>query len=619
MSFIPKVAIVAITRPGMLTARKLLAQMPNSQLYVPSKLVEISQTGGEVIPFTEPLSEKLHYLFQDYDGLVLFMALGAAFRLLAPCLKDKRTDPAMVVVDDAGKFAISALSGHKGGANELSRHVAKILNGQAVITTASDVIGTLSLDLLGKEWGWQIENEENLTQASAALVNGESVAIFQDAGEETWWPLGNISGENAPLSWPENITLLSSLEEMLQGNFAANIIISDKILSSDAVSRMKNTVVYRPKNLVAGIGCKRGTPMEGIEALVTNVFLQSGLSYLSIRNLASIDIKNDEVGLLQFAQKLGVSIAFYSKKDLDAVEGVSRVCEPAALISAGMAKGPLLVAKHKSHTVTVAVARINPSKPAISRGKLNVVGLGPGDLENLTYHAREAIKQSRIIIGYKVYIELISEIITGKEVVATGMMEEVKRAGLALDLVRNGKIVALVSSGDAGIYGMAGLVWELMRERGWKTGTELDLEIVPGVSALNASASLLGAPLSQDFAAISLSDLLIPWETIEKRLKASARADMVIVLYNPKSQQRTRQIEKAQQILLTRRSPRTPVGIVTNAYRKGQRVIITDLAHFLEQDIDMLTTIIIGNSQTFVYIDKMVTPRGYKVGNLTKP
>ncbi|MDO8636404.1 MAG: precorrin-3B C(17)-methyltransferase, partial [Dehalococcoidia bacterium] len=210
------------------------------------------------------------------------------------------------------------------------------------------------------------------------------------------------------------------------------------------------------------------------------------------------------------------------------------------------------------------------------------------------------------------------EIITGKEVVATGMMEEIKRAGLAMDYARNGKIVALVSSGDAGIYGMAGLVWELMRERGWQAGTELDLEIVPGVSALNASASLLGAPLSQDFAAISLSDLLIPWETIEKRLKASARADMVIVLYNPKSQQRIRQIEKAQQLLLTRRSPRTPVGIVTNAYRKGQRVIITDLAHLLEQDIDMLTTIIIGNSQTFVYIDKIVTPRGYRVGNLLK-
>lgn len=619
-----EIAIVAITRPGLLTARRLQSALHNSRLYIPAKLSAEANSPNIVASqdtllsetFAEPLSDKLGRLFQTHRALVLFMALGAAFRLLAPYVKDKRADPAVVVVDDSGQFAISALSGHRGGANDLARQVAEALSGQAVITTASDVLGTFKLDMLGREWGWQIEDESNLTSASSAVVNGQPTAIYQDAGETGWRKSIRARGGGPP-SWPDNIHVVSSLEEILSGDFTAGIVISDRILPADMAGLADRSVAYRPKSLVLGIGCKRGTPVDEIEGLARRVLQEAGLSHHCIRALASLDIKRDEAGLLQFAEKLGVPVDFYSRAQLDAVKGASGVCEPAALLCAANAsptrESTLLVNKQKTNRVTVAVARVVFREQEAVRGKLYVVGLGPGDIPHLTSRARQAIQESQTIVGYTAYLKLIPSLTIGKEIVASGMKEELARAAQAMDVARSGRTVSLVSSGDAGIYGMAGLVWELMNQRGWAPGKDIDLEIVPGVTALSAAASLLGAPLAHDFAVISLSDLLIPWDAIACRLESAARADLVVVLYNPRSQQRTRQLADAQRLLLQHRSGATPVGVVTNAYRDGQRIAMTDLAHLLDCDVGMLTTIIVGNSRTFVYRDKMVTPRGYPI------
>lgn len=245
------------------------------------------------------------------------------------------------------------------------------------------------------------------------------------------------------------------------------------------------------------------------------------------------------------------------------------------------------------------------------RGKLYVIGLGPGDPSHLTSAALGALAESQVVVGYRTYVNLIRRRLEGKEVLASGMQQEVARARAAVEAAARGQVVAVVSSGDPGIYGMAGLIYELLREMGWHREDGIEVEVVPGVPALSAAAALLGAPLMHDFVAISLSDLLTPWEVIAHRLELAAQADFVIVLYNPKSTRRVQQLADAREILCRHRALQTPVGIVRNAYREGQRVVVTDLQHLLEHEVDMLTTVVVGSSSTFTFERAMVTPRGY--------
>jgi cobalt-precorrin 5A hydrolase len=280
-------------------------------------------------------------------------------RLVAPLLRDKREDPAVVVVDDAGHFAVSLLSGHLGGANALARRVAGALGAQAVVTTASEVLGTVAVDLLGREFGWQLENHELVTRVSAAVVNGERVGLFQEAGERNWWPTGE------PL--PPNLARFERLEEMIAARCSAALVITDRALP-EGRGPAPPAVVYRPRSLVVGIGCNRGTDAEEIEAAVLATLAGHELSLRSVRELATVDLKGDEVGLVSFAEKLDVPIRFYSPEDLSAVPGLPNpsamvrrwartpgVCEPAALLAAGAVA--LLVPKQKAGNVTVAVAR----------------------------------------------------------------------------------------------------------------------------------------------------------------------------------------------------------------------------------------------------------------------
>ena len=245
---------------------------------------------------------------------------------------------------------------------------------------------------------------------------------------------------------------------------------------------------------------------------------------------------------------------------------------------------------------------------------LYIIGSGPGNIEHLTTAARQAIEESTVIIGYDVYIEQIRPLLTSQQVVSTSMMQEVERCRDAISRARNGETVCLVSGGDAGIYGMAGLVYELLEidTPGAGGAPAPDVQVIPGISALQAAASVLGAPLMHDFSVISLSDLLTPWDLIKTRLEAAAKADFVIAIYNPRSKSRITQIKQAQAIIRAARPSETPVGIVTNACRPGQSATVTTLGEMLEHPIDMSTLVIIGNSSSFV--DKqgrMVTPRGY--------
>ena len=249
----------------------------------------------------------------------------------------------------------------------------------------------------------------------------------------------------------------------------------------------------------------------------------------------------------------------------------------------------------------------------MSKGKIFVVGFGPGAAEHLTPAAREAIEQCDVCIGYKTYIELVRHMLKGKKIIATGMTEEIDRGRKAYQLAKEGKKIVVVSSGDSGVYGMAGLVYEVLEQAGWNPESpDVDLAVIPGVTAACSVGALLGAPLNHDFCSISLSTLLTPWEVIEKRLEAAASADFVTALYNPKSARRDWQIVKSQEIFLRHRKPETPVGLVKSGFREGEIIVKTTLDKMADQEIGMLTTVIIGNTQTYYFKDIMLTPRGYK-------
>src|SRR6188472_1334293 len=248
------------------------------------------------------------------------------------------------------------------------------------------------------------------------------------------------------------------------------------------------------------------------------------------------------------------------------------------------------------------------------KGKLYVVGVGPGDHQHMTFRAKQVIETSEIIVGYDTYISLVEDLIGGKEVYRYAMTQEVDRANQAIQFAENGKVVSLVSSGDPGIYGMAGLIYEILADKGWNKENGIYIECVPGISSLNSCAALVGSPLMTDFAVVSMSDLLVPWEIIVKRVEAAALGDYVTVIYNPASKKRVHQLIDTRDIFLKYRKPDTPVAIIKGAYRDSQAIVLTTLNNMLEhQDmLGMITTVIVGNSSSFLYDNIMINPRGYK-------
>ena len=247
-------------------------------------------------------------------------------------------------------------------------------------------------------------------------------------------------------------------------------------------------------------------------------------------------------------------------------------------------------------------------------GKLFIVGVGPGHHDHMTYRAKKAIEESDTIVGYETYVNLVQDLIDGKDVYRYAMTQEVERAKQCIDLAKEGKSVSLVSSGDPGIYGMAGLIYETLAEQGWDPKSGLQVEIIPGISALNSCASIIGSPLMTDFAVLSMSDLLVPWEIIIKRVEAAAQGDFVIVIYNPASKKRIHQLQDTRKILLKYRKPSTPVAIIKGAFRESQSVVLTDLENMenYADKLGMISTVIVGNSSTYNYKDLMINPRGYK-------
>ena len=568
------IGLVATTRNGRRRAAHLAQVWEDATLY-PGKP-----------------SEALRWAWADCDSIVVFLAAGAAVRLAAPLLADKRRDPGLVCVDDAGRYAIALAGGHAGGANELAERVGEALGAQPIVTTASESLGFPALDSLGEDIGFVVEEGSDLAGVGAALVSGETVRFVS----ERRWPTGPL---------PDNV--VAKVGDVTDENDCegamARIVVSDKLV--DEVG--PGCVVYRPPSLVVGVGCSRGAPEAEILGLIRSTLRGAGLSEKSVAALASADVKSDEPGLLAAARTLGIPVRFRGAEELSAIEvpnpstvvegavGTPSVAE-ASVIATGAA---LVVEKQKSRNVTAAVGRL----PV--RGKLRLVGLGPGMDDLIPPMAREALARSEVVVGLGQYVERVRHLLRpGTAIVTLPLGDEIARCERALAEAREGGSAALVSSGDVGVYAMASPALEL-------AGSDVDVEVVPGITAAQAAASLLGSPLGHDHCSISLSDLLTPWEVIERRVKAAAAGDFVVSLYNPRSKGRDWQLGKVCSILLESRPPETPVGIVKNAYREDAEVFVTTLSSLRPEDVDMLTVVVVGSSQTKLIAGRMVTPRGY--------
>ena len=610
-----KLAVWVLSDRGRTLGKRLISRFSGAALFYLGDPSAQSVDSTET-PFAS-LKEAVAGAFHEYDAHLFIMAAGIVVRMIGPLLVDKRTDPAVVVMDERARHVISLVSGHLGGANDLAGEIALITGADPVITTATDLSGQMAFDTLARRMDARVEPKTAIKGTSAALLAGKPVALICD----------NALLERVRKDFP-SVVHFEKADIKALDRFEAACIVSDTVLPIP--TPLKNRVLFvRPPTLTVGIGCNRGTDREEITTAVSDVLKSHTLSLLSVFQVASVDRKADEPGLAAFAQSLDVPFATFDAQQINTLfsedghglsapseparkhVGVNGVAEPAALLAAG-AGAELIVPKQKIGNVTVAVARRPLPADSLVRGHLAIVGIGPGDTAYLTCHARRAIEAADILAGYTKYMALIAPFTAGKEIIKTGMTRETERVDAAIEAALRGNRVALIASGDAGIYGLAGLAME----RAEQCGGDLEISVSPGVTAAVSAASVVGAPLTNDYITLSLSDLLTPTETVLDRIRAAAFSGMVTVVYNPKSKKRTRLIRLLQEEFLKFRPPETPVAIVTHALRTGQETVITTLGVFLEADISMNSIVIVGNADT-ILLDtpngkKMVTQRGYE-------
>jgi len=596
-------AIILLGPSGLETAKRAVEVFPGAELHGYAKRVDQADV------YFNDITHHLVTLFLSGRPIIAIAAAGIVIRCLAPHLSDKRTEPPVVALAEDSSHVVPLLGGHR-GANRIARQLAEALDGVAAITTAGDIGLGFALD--DPPEGLRLEPDSAIKNVAAALLAGDAVALDDADGLGGWL-------RDAPVRFEKDAPL--------------RIVISD-------CAEVRGDVTLRPPILAVGIGCERGAKASEVATLLDQTLDAAGLSPLSIACLASIDVKMDEPALRAVAQERGLPLRFFDAdrleeetprlaKPSDAVYravGCHGVAEAAALACTGY-DGKLIVAKSKSPRATCAVARasraIYPKDFGRGFGRLTIVGLGPGAAEWRTPAVSAALSRARDVVGYGGYFDLARPLLPDAVRHEFALGEEELRVRAALDLAAEGREVALISSGDAGIYGMASLAFEMVDEvasPGW-SGVKIAVE--PGISALQAAAARVGAPLGHDFCAISLSDLMTPWAVIEERLRAAAAADFVTALYNPASKHRREGLARAVKIFAAERPADCPVVVARNLGRAEECVKIVNLDKFDPNTIDMLTLVVIGGRESRAMETgdgrRVYTPRGYAAGAELKP
>ncbi|MBL8659629.1 MAG: precorrin-3B C(17)-methyltransferase [Rhodospirillales bacterium] len=599
-------ALVALSPGGLALARRLQPILPQSRIHGLSGRAE----GGDEV-FAETAAH-LRALFAAGTPIVGICAAGILIRALAPLLADKRAEPAVVAIGESGGAVVPLLGGHH-GANRMAAALAAATGGAPAITTGGDVRLDLALD--DPPPGWRLANPAAAKTITAALLADRPVRLSVAAGNGDW-----LRASAAPL-----VDDASAPEGSLP--VALSVRVTDRRTQPSAT-----TLVLHPPVLVVGVGCARNAPSDEVIALVEGALAGHGLAAGAVACVASLDLKADEPAVHALARRLGVPARFFPavalERELPRLAnpsdivfrevGCHGVCEGAALAAAG-SEATLFVPKTRSAHATCAIARarldIDPAAAGRPRGRLSVVGIGPGQSAWRTPEATAALAAADSVVGYGLYLDLIADVIAGKDRHSSELSEEEARVRLALDLAAEGRRVCLVSSGDAGIYALATLVFELIEARNQPEWNRVEIIVAPGVSALQAAAARTGAPLGHDFCTVSLSDLLTPWGEIERRLEAAAAGDFVVALYNPVSRRRRDQLRAAREILLRHRPAATPVVLARNLGRDGERTEVLTLGELAPERADMLSVILVGNRQTRLISRGMnrwvYTPRGY--------
>lgn len=582
--------VVVVTASGMPTARRIADSLKEPVHGRPE---------GADVP-VEDLGPHLRERFQAGNAIVFVGALGALVRLLAPAITGKAEDPPVVVVAEDASAVIPVLGGHQGG-NDLARRIGEVLGIVPAITTASDLRFGVALD--DPPRGWHLANPETYKSFMARLLSEGRVRLD---GEIPWLADTRLRiDEAAPLT----------------------VRARDRSMDGDA-----NSLVYHPETLILGVGCERDTDPEELLTLVRDTLADAGLAAASVAVVASVDVKMDEAAVHHVAAALGRPARFFTPERLERETsrlanpseivfrevGCHGVAEAAALAAVGK-NGALVVEKRKSKRATCAVARapvvIDANEVGSPRGRLFVVGTGPGTRDWRAPEVDRLVAMSTDLVGYGLYLDLLGPLADGKTRHGYALGEERDRVIAALDLAASGRTVSLVCSGDPGIYAMASLVFECLDDIARVDWRRVEVLVSPGISALQACSARVGAPLGHDFCTISLSDLLTPWSVIENRIKAAAEGDFVIAFYNPASLRRRTQLVRALEILSAHRPPDTPVILGKSLGRPEETVRVTPLRDFDPESVDMLSLVMVGNSQTRCLGDRVYTPRGYGVAN----
>jgi cobalt-precorrin 5A hydrolase / precorrin-3B C17-methyltransferase len=574
----------------------------------------VTAAGGEVarrLPYEHRagrLIETTRALWAEVDALVVVGAVGMAVRAVAPLLGSKQDDPAVVCVDDAARFAVALVGGHAGGANALAREVAALLGAQPVVTTATEGAGLPALDDLP---GLQASGD--LAGVTRRWLDGMPPAVEVHPALEGWPLPAGLGDATGPVAGGGGGG--DDGDDDVGGSSRGRIAVTD---SDRRPERLE--VLLRPPSIIVGVGASTGADPESLWEGVTAALAVAGVHISSVAEVATVDRKADEPAIIDLAARLGVRLRVFGAADLADVAVARRVPNPSPRVAAAvgtpsvaeaaalLAGGPdaaLVAAKHVTAAGDSTVALARRRRPP---GSLAVVGLGPGDPALRTPAATRAIRHADTVIGYGPYVDLAGDVLRPHQtVLRTPIGTETDRCRHALARAVSGQRVALVCSGDPGVYALASLVFELA-----PAGVHPSISVVPGVTAALSAAAVLGAPLGHDHAAISLSDLLTPWDLIVRRLQAAAAGDFVVSLYNPRSPRRSTQLGEALVILGGHRPGSTPAAVLTDVGRSTARVVRTTLAELDPAQAGMRSLVVVGATSTRWIGDHMVTPRGYR-------
>ncbi len=603
-SFDGPCAIYAFTAKGVSLAHTLLSALnPASRIYCAGKAQAATEQSFAGIGLKKQVAEN----WAQYAAHIFIGACGIAVRSSCPHLKGKTVDPAVISIPENAGHVIPIVSGHIGGANRLARRLARITGAEAVISTATDVNGLPAFDDIAARERARILTPGTIKALNAALIEGRDIAFAGDQAvcERYFAGIPQI--------------------HFVSGAEAAEYDYAVLWDSPSGTRGKKVSLEITKEAFTLGIGCRRGVTFESLLSACERFLAEQGLSKDNIAAIASCDVKKDEEAILRLAEEWGKPLAFYTAEELAAVpvptpsqmvqEKISTpsVCEAACLLSAGygISNGARIHTKKTiMGDITLALGQL-PHGRAQKKGKgcIIVAGLGSGSERHCTHEVREALEQCDVVAGYTNYLKLISNRIAGKPVIQTGMRGEIERCRQAFAAALEGNTVCMVCSGDPGILAMAGLIYEFkIKEDQYR---DVQIRVLPGITAASIAAARLGAPLQNGFCLVSLSDLLIPADEVRRNIQSCAKSDLPIAIYNPAGRKRRDLLAESLEIFRTVRGEDTLCAYVKNAGRQDEQVWTGKLYDFPADEVDMSTLIIIGGPRTCLAGNVLYEARGY--------